>query len=383
MKILLTTVSLNSERGGGTAERTRLLALHLGRLSHDCAVATIEGGDIADRLRHAGIRVFATGFIRLRFTIPLLNPASLARHVRNAEVIHILGYWNLLSVTTAWLAWWYDRPYVLSAAGEFAKLERPRSVDVAFHGLFGRRMIRHASALVAITELEKTQIVERLGVPDNRVMVVPNGVDEEGNMPDPDTALPDAPFLLFMGRLAHVKGPDLLLKAFGAVSNMHPDVHLVFAGPDFGLKRELEEIALGSGISSKVHFTGHLGIAQRAEAYRRAMALVVPSRSEAMSLVALEAAAAGKPLLLSDQCGFADAAAVGGGLVVPATITDLRDGLLQLLRDRAELGKMGQRMKAHVAANFGWAAIVSQFAKKLESLRSADGKEYHVAEAEL
>ena len=35
-------------------------------------------------------------------------------------------------------------------------------------------MIRHASALVAITELEKTQIVERLGVPDNRVMVVPN-----------------------------------------------------------------------------------------------------------------------------------------------------------------------------------------------------------------
>ena len=124
-------------------------------------------------------------FIRLRFTIPLLNPASLTRHVRNTEVIHILGYWNLLSVTTAWLAWWYDRPYVLSAAGEFAKLERPRSVDVAFHGLFGRRMIRHASALVAITELEKTQIVERLGVPDNRVMVVPNGVDEEGTCRTP------------------------------------------------------------------------------------------------------------------------------------------------------------------------------------------------------
>ena len=101
MNILLTTISLSSKTGGGTAERTRRLVRHLAAQGHCCRVATMEDGDLADELRSAGIPVYVAPAIKLRFRVPLIRPGRLSEAVRFADVIHILGYWNLLSVATA------------------------------------------------------------------------------------------------------------------------------------------------------------------------------------------------------------------------------------------------------------------------------------------
>ncbi|WP_216074358.1 hypothetical protein, partial [Acinetobacter baumannii] len=84
-------------------------------------------------------------------------PFALLRMVRAASSVHVLGYWNLLSVATSWLARVSGRPYVLSAAGEFAALDHPRPVARLFHGLFGRAMLTNAASLIAITALERNQ----------------------------------------------------------------------------------------------------------------------------------------------------------------------------------------------------------------------------------
>jgi glycosyltransferase involved in cell wall biosynthesis len=363
VNLLLTTVSLDPELGGGTAERTRKLALHLRALGVDCRVLTMQGGALADELIAASIPVHVTGLVRIRFQVPFLNPFRLCQLVRDADVIHVLGYWNLLSVATCAIATSMGRPYLLSAAGEFAAPPTPSKA--AFHALLGKRMIRNAASIVAITELERAQIESELKGSSMRLVVIPNGVDAVDEQIERDERFPQGPFVLFLGRLAHVKGPDLLLDAFAGIAPAFPNVKLVFAGPDFGMRQGLEQQIQKLGLGDRVVFTGFLDERARRAGYRRATLLAVPSRSEAMSLVALEAGAAGTPVLLTDQCGFDDVTVVDGGRVVPATVEGLQAGLREMLSAQDVLPAMGNRLHALVIEKFAWPAIASRFRSHL------------------
>ncbi|MEF2549547.1 glycosyltransferase [Aurantimonas sp. E1-2-R+4] len=371
MKILLTTISLDPEQGGGTAARTYNLARHLSRLGNDCTVATIQGGEYARRLNTEGIATFATGFWKLRFVVPQISPVKLAAEVRQADVVHILGYWNILSVATAFLASNIGTPYVLSAAGEFVGLEGPRTLHKrVFHRVFGRRMICHASRIIAVTPLEKEQIIGRLGLSPEMIEVVSNGVEGPATAVEYRHGAPvQQPYVLFVGRLAEVKGPDLLLEAFARVATRNPDVSLVFGGPDFGMRLALEAAAARHGLEDRVVFTGHLDEGGRSAAYSSALFLAVPSRSEAMSLVALEAGILGTPVLLTDRCGFDEVDAVGGGMVVPATVEGLAGGLATMLDQRATLSSQGRALQNYVADHYAWPEVARKLLSAIKGSR--------------
>lgn len=356
MNIMLTTVSLDARRGGGTAERTRQLALELQSQGHSVTVVATDGGSMVNQLRDAGVSVHVTGFSRLRFSIPHLKIRLLRDIVRTAELIHILGYWNLLSAATAFLARRTGKPYALSPAGEFVGLEGRRLATHMFHALIGRWMIKGAAFMVAITPLEKSLFIDKFDVPADRAVILPNGVSA-GCVSIELPGLPERPFALFLGRLAEVKGPDLLLEAFARVAAVNADYDLVVAGPDFGMEAVLHRMAAEPPLPDRVTFLGFLDESQRTAAYSRASLLCVPSRSEAMSLVALEGGMCGIPVLLTDRCGFDEVAAVNGGLVVPATVEGLAAGLETLLAPATDLKAMGANLQKHVTENFQWSVI--------------------------
>lgn len=328
----------------------------------------MQDGDLATRLRSIGIEVYATGFLKLRFQVPTIASLRLARLVRDTDIIHILGYWNLLSIVTSRLAERYVRPYVFCAAGEFARLEKPRPIDRVFHKCFGQRMLKSASLFLAITPLEQTQIISRFGKRENSVVVIPNGVEYPNKKQNISRfPLPES-FILFLGRLSFVKGPDLLLEAFARIAANYPSVNLVIAGPDFGMLRDLKEMVHAQGLKTRVLFPGHLSDVQKYSAYHQSLFLVVPSRAEAMSLVALEAAIAGTPVLLTDQCGFDEIETVGGGKVVPATIEGVMIGLHSMLERRIHLHKDGERLKTFVSQHYTWPKIVARLREHLNAI---------------
>ena len=369
MRVLFSTISLDAERGGGTAQRTRFLARYLTRAGVSCQVVTMEDGDLTAGLRVEGVSVYCTGALRIPYHLPWLNMRALDRLTRDADVLHLLGYWNFLSVALAWLARRHAKPYVLSAAGEFAALHHGSPVKRVFHALFGSRMIAGAAAIITVTSRERAQVIEWFGLPHESVIVLPNGVEPASNGSASNGLLPgEQPFVLFMGRLAPIKGPDLLIEAFAEIAQRHPDVALVFAGPDGGLLGDLRARRGALGLDERVVFTGYLGEAARREAYNRSLLLVVPSRDEAMSLVALEAGALGRPVLLTDRCGFDEVAEVGGGLTVPASVGGLRDGLEALLADRAGLLEMGARLQTYVGLHYSWPALAQQLLASLRKM---------------
>ena len=168
------------------------------------------------------------------------------------------------------------------------------------------------------------------------------------------SGLPTAPILLFLGALAPLKGPDLLLEAFAQISETFRDVCLLLIGTDRGMRASLVARARSLGIEERVHFRACLDEPLRLEAYIRAVAVVVPSRSDVTPVAALEAGAAGVPVWATEACNFDELAQIDGGLVVAPNSAALAEGLSRMLGDRAALQRMGERLSAFVRARYRW-----------------------------
>jgi glycosyltransferase involved in cell wall biosynthesis len=169
-----------------------------------------------------------------------------------------------------------------------------------------------------------------------------------------EAELPGAPILLFIGALAPLKGPDLLVEAFAQISETFPDVCLLLIGPDRGMRAQLAARARALGIGERVHFRASIDEPLRREAYLRAAALVVPSRSDVMPFAVLEAGAAGVPVLATNACDCDALEQIGGGLVVAPNSAALAEGLSQMLGDREARGRMGERLRAFVLERYRW-----------------------------
>lgn len=129
--------------------------------------------------------------------------------------------------------------------------------------------------------------------------------------------LRDRRFLLFLSRLHEKKGCDLLFQAFAKTASAAPDLDLVMAGPDqVGLEAKLRRIAAENGIASRVHWPGMLSGDIKWGALRACDAFVLPSHQENFGISVVEALAAGRPVLISNQVNiWPDIYADGIGLV--------------------------------------------------------------------
>lgn len=367
MRVLNVNHTLDPVTGGGTAERTFQMSRALVRVGEECDVLALDPGLTPAQMEAlAGARLHALPWLVRRFYVPRFSPREIRKVVAGADVIHLMGHWTFVNALIYVFARRLGKPYVVCSAGALPIFGRSRYLKLFYNLVVGRSIVRNAAGHIAITADERPHF-EAYGVPAGKVEVIPNGINEEDydvhDLPGfrKRHGLGDCPFLLFVGRLNPVKGPDLLLEAFCAAEADLPDHHLVFVGPDEGMLAGLRRTAAGCGISERVHFVGYLGGAEKARAYAAAELLVVPSRQEAMSIVALEAGAVGTPVLLTDRCGFEEVARIGGGRVVPATAEGLREGLVGLLREPRALGDMGVNLKRLVRERYTWRSIIRRY----------------------
>jgi glycosyltransferase involved in cell wall biosynthesis len=173
-----------------------------------------------------------------------------------------------------------------------------------------------------------------------------------------------------MGRLNTIKGPDLLLQAFLMARNSFPGHHLVFAGPDGGMLASLRETVERAGMGEIVHFLGYVGGTDKSAVYRMASLLVVPSRQEAMSIVAIEAGICGVPVLLTDQCGFGEIRSVDVRLEVSATAAGIAEGLTRLFAAPDVLEKIAPVWASFVEQKYGWTALAPEYIKLYRNILS-------------
>ena len=309
MKILNVNATLDPVMGGGTAERTYQLSRYFVRAGIECKILTTEMGLTADFMKTMQeVEIVALPLLTKRFYIPKYNLSRIQTMVSESDVIHLMGHWAPLIAIVCREARKLNKPYVVCPAGALNIYGRSKYLKLLYNSFVGNRIVRNASGHVAITASESIQY-ERYGIDRNDVLIIPNGIDCEKTHDRNDVAfrlkhgLGNDPFMLFVGRLNYIKGPDLLLNAFLNMCKRLSRYHLVFAGPDGGMLPKLRDTVAQSDAAERVHFIGYAGGAEKYWAYQAADVLVVPSRQEAMSLVALEAGVVGTPVVLTDQCG--------------------------------------------------------------------------------
>lgn len=219
-----------------------------------------------------------------------------------------------------------------------------------------------ADALVAISQFTRDGFA-RLCPQARRVVDIPNGVDLDSFFPpaprpaELDPAVRPRDYLLFLGRLKHRKGADLLLEALARTAPAE-GVQLVIAG-DGEERLALERAAGERGLRGRVRFVGKVVGPAKAYLLQNALATVIPSRSwEAFPLVVLESYAAGTPVIATRIPGLADLVWPGatGWLVAPDDPGALAAGLRQLLDDRAASRRLGEQARA-AAQDYGWPSI--------------------------
>ncbi len=190
-----------------------------------------------------------------------------------------------------------------------------------------------ADTVIAVSNYTKTILVNRYGIPADKIRVVHNGHDQPiAKSTDIITDVgTKPPLVLFLGRLTVQKNPWQFLETAKVIHELRPDVQFVMAG-EGGMLNELMEKSCELGLTDCMAFTGKVSRDQVSSLYRQASCFVMPSLSEPFGLVALEAIGHGVPVVLSRQSGAAEV--IDHGFVVDFWDTErFADCILTILRE--------------------------------------------------
>jgi glycosyltransferase involved in cell wall biosynthesis len=240
----------------------------------------------------------------------------------------------------------------------------PQSVPLGYR-LFMRAVqpgaARHADRIIAVSAHVAREVVELLGVSEDRVRVVPNGSGQTfQRTTDPQVVASvlkrygiGAPYVVAVGRGYPHKNVAGLLRAFAVLRAGHPDVRLVLIGDRYragaALDRLIAELALGGAVV----WTGFVGPDDLNALYTGATAFAFPSLAEGFGLPPLEAMACGTPVVASDLSSIPEVVGDAGLLVDPRNPEAFAAALDRVLGDEALRADLRVKGFARVKA-FTW-----------------------------
>jgi len=169
-----------------------------------------------------------------------------------------------------------------------------------------REGMRAADKIIAVSYFTRNIIISRYGISGDKVKVVYNGVERNGNQTlTTSTINKDKKLVLFLGRITMQKGPEYFLQAAKKVLEVMDNVKFVMAGSGDMIQRTVE-MAAELGIGSKVLFTGFLHGEDVQKIYKMADLYVMSSVSEPFGIAPLEALDNDVPVIISKQSGVSE-----------------------------------------------------------------------------
>ncbi len=233
------------------------------------------------------------------------------------DLVHVQSYHTLVAPLAMLRALTLRVPYVATFHGGGHSSEvRNRSRGLQMRLL--RPLLRRAARLVAIARFEVEEYGAVLGVPPERWAFIPNGTDLSFSDAGLAEAEPEVPTLASVGRLERYKGHHRVLEAFPLVLEREPRARLLIVGKgpyEAELRRQAEEL----GVAERVEITSVPpdDPGGMAALLGRVSLVVLMSEFESHPLVALEAAAARRRLLVAEAGGLREIAEDGFGRGIP------------------------------------------------------------------
>ncbi|MBC8354583.1 MAG: glycosyltransferase [Planctomycetes bacterium] len=301
-----------------------------------------------------------SGLIRSKYDHRILSRMRKLIDQQRLDAVVTVGagdkmFWGRLA------AWMEGVPVILSA------LHSTGWPDTI--GRLNRTLTPMTDGFIAVADNHGRHLIERERFPEEKVNVIPNGVDTYRFRALPDSGLAvraklgipsTAPVCGIVAALRPEKNHTLFLRAAALTAKQRPDTHFVIVG-DGAEKSKLERVAIEAGVASTVHFVGSRSdIPQVLSAFD---VFSLTSHNEANPVSILEAMACEIPVVSTNVGSVAESVAEGktGFLVKTGDAEALADRWLKLLSDRTLANSLGSAGRMAVEANWSLDRMVEGY----------------------
>lgn len=375
MKILLfSTFFLPAEKAGGVPFCTFYFARSLQSLGVEIAVITSDRNG-EDRLAVTPDCWMEYQGVPAAYCKTLPGPYLFAPHMsliarKEAKRVDVIISSSILWNHAGWLAdkiaYEYKLPHLVYLHGILDpwafKFKAFRKQLLWF--LQGKRILKRASKIIALTENEKNTI-KNLDI-HTPIEVIPNGVNssdlsdilEYNDLMKIYPQLKGNRYLLFLGRIHQKKGIDLLLPAFERTIHSLKDVILVLAGPvEKMYENEFNKLLARCKVADKVLFAGAVKGKIKNSLLHYASGFILTSYSEGLPLAALEALSVGCPVIITHQCNLPEVGKANAGWLVSLQVNEIGEAITELFTNKLAAKEKGENGKRLVQENFSWEVI--------------------------
>jgi glycosyltransferase involved in cell wall biosynthesis len=219
---------------------------------------------------------------------------------------------------------------------------------------------KSADTYITLSETFKDQLID-LGIPKDRIKILPNGINTEKFKPNPDLKTDN--LLLFIGRLDEKKGLNVLLES---LKHVNTKVHLIIAGPQHNPVYYQQILNLIDKINQttqhKVEYLGQVSEQEKLRLHQKAYIFLCPSLADSFPMVNLEALSCGTPVIASNVGSISEVVKpyTNGVLVPPGDQLKLASAIQYLLDNRAEHDKMGLNGRKWIVENYSIEVIIQK-----------------------
>jgi len=247
-------------------------------------------------------------------------------------------------------------------------------------------LTHESQKVICCSNYMEGEIKTIFNLPRDKIRTIPNGVNPDNLKPEPFSedwrlkfARPQEKMVLYVGRLVKEKGVDTLVEAIPHIVREYPGVKFVIAGrgPHQG---EIMKKARELGIEEYMVFSGFVQDEDRNRLYACSDVAVFPSCYEPFGIVAIEAMAAGTPLVVGDTGGFREIVEhqVDGLKFNPGDVKDLAQCIIRLLKEERLAENLRLSGWQKVVSRYSWdniarqtGSVYSEIIKKAKSIQAA------------
>jgi glycosyltransferase involved in cell wall biosynthesis len=357
-KILMVHDTIDPSHGG-SIERSMQITKALVDRGYHIDLLSLKRNFHQDYAKKNGInKYFIFKSIKFKYLLPLINPFTLAKICKDYDIIHISKNWSLLSFFVAKIAKKNNVPYIFSPMGWVSFTNNKSQLFKEIYFKFCTNFIlKNCYYVITVSNNEYIDCCNYI----KNVIQIPNGYRQDDfNLPHINDFkkkynLLDKKIFLFLGRMDPIKGVDLLIKAFNDLHYKNDEWQLVLIGTKNKYRNTLIKNVENSKCKDKIFFIDPIFDFEKVKAYYACDVFVIPSIHDAMTIVAVEAAACGKPIIITKSSDFKEIYLSGGAIETDATINGITSALSKAIDlNNDDLKEIGINAKDFVRKKYEW-----------------------------